>query len=125
MQTTYDSSSGRLRILFSYSADLQDQDINVVVNLTTLNITSTLPPVTLALPANTQNNQALRLFSDATYSLAAATRTLALVVSVMTLLLFAVGYFGPSWWRWRLRLWCSWLRCCCSPSKTCPPPSPV
>ena len=95
MGADYDSSDNRLRVAFEYFWDLQG--VPLAINSSAFLSSRHLSNITaelLALPERTQNNMQLQFYSDIAYSIAKAVHWLSIVVGVVSLLLFAAGYFG-------------------------------
>jgi hypothetical protein len=90
----YDPSTNRLRVGFAYSESLQGQAVSIGADFSFASWVFPLPAVSLSFPESTGNNQALEVYPENAYALAKAVDYLSPVVAVLSLLLFATGYFG-------------------------------
>jgi hypothetical protein len=94
VEAVFDKETGKLRITFSYSQHLQGESINLNSNLSLASSAFNLSSVSISFPQQTSNNQALYLYDDSTYFIAAMVKYVSYIVAATSVLMFAVGYFG-------------------------------
>jgi hypothetical protein len=85
----------RLRVAFSYTAALDAKSVAIGVYPALASAKfATINQSSLALPSRTANNRALLYYEDTVYSISQGTKYISIAISVLSLLLFCLGYFG-------------------------------
>lgn len=92
---SFSRGRSRLRVAFSYSQDLEGQNVEFIVTPALgASQLSNISAASLKLPERTANNLALYTYSSGVYSLSAVIPFLSMAVGAASLFLLAAGYFG-------------------------------
>ena len=84
----------RLRVTFSYSEDLQDQNVSADVDFSLSSNSFNMSAIRLSFPSSTSDNEALYYYEDSSYAMAKGVEYLSIGIAAISVLLFFLGYFG-------------------------------
>lgn len=92
---SFDPNTGKLSVTLNYNQSLTDTNLNFTMNLTSAGpMFSLIPPQTVSITMQTDDNQALEYYDPSTYKLAAAVKLLAMAIGALAFAMFIIAAIG-------------------------------
>ena len=92
---SFDPNTGQISLTLNYDQSLTGSTLNFTMNLTSAGpMFSLIPPQTVSLSMQTDDNQALEYYNPSTYKLAGVVKLLAMAIGALAFAMFIIAAIG-------------------------------